>query len=163
MSITFDPVEVRKILGVEFCQTCAQDTLPLPSGCCAWCDTQLIPPVGKRRHFVAPTEGDDPPPEQPGFCAYCQESLPAQLRPQRARRFCSDSCKQKWWCRYTPKGRAWIRRHTPSTTPIRVKAVHVHGTESGYNYHRCRCTACRAAAASARRLRRWKQQAGLTA
>ena len=97
------PAAVREALGIVYCPTCQQDTMPLePSGICAFCDLQLVPPAPKRsRLSTLPI----PPVQLPGRCVMCEGPLP-----KFKQKFCSDAHKQAYWVRYTARGRAWVAR-----------------------------------------------------
>ena len=112
--------EMRAILGVEFCKVCQQDTLPLDTGRCGFCDYQIIPPkgrvwTGRKPAPLAATAIPEPlpAPDHPaGHCQLCGEKLPVDEHAGNAarRKFCSQSCKQGFWRKYTVEGRACVRR-----------------------------------------------------
>ena len=37
-----DVLSIRTILGIAYCPFCEQDTMPLPSGMCAFCDHYIV-------------------------------------------------------------------------------------------------------------------------
>lgn len=34
---------IRELLGIVYCPTCEQDTMPLSTGLCGFCDTKIAP------------------------------------------------------------------------------------------------------------------------
>lgn len=98
----------RDVLGIVFCPTCGCDTMPHDAtGQCFFCDTQLVP----RNRVAPPAQHHLPPPPVllSGRCAFCEGVL-AHGRTKK-RLYCSLSCKQQYWVRYTPAGSAWAARH----------------------------------------------------
>ena len=88
---------------IRFCPTCKQDTMPLSSGICAWCESNLI--TGEPPDSVEPR----PPTHIHGRCDYCEAMLPDGSPSYQ--RYCSRECRQAYWIKYTRGGQRWLKRH----------------------------------------------------
>lgn len=88
----------RMALGIEFCPTCAVDTLPdARSGRCFWCDTKLAKP--DPRHRISRNDKEE--------CKECGTLFPYNPR-TATKRYCSKKCRQDKWLR-TEAGMAWSK------------------------------------------------------
>lgn len=109
--------EARVILNVHFCATCNCDTMPLDTtGCCAFCEAQLLPPTPRSERLKDAASGRFVPPPLPvpapvakGCCLNCGVLMPIGRRYKAL--YCGAACKQSFWVKYTEPGRAWVRRH----------------------------------------------------
>lgn len=103
----------KEILGHDqtpscvHCPTCYQETLPVGSGQCGWCNTILLrklPGIGwiydpcevERSPVEAKKERRDARPEVQALCGHCMNSFMVRPGPNGVpRRFCTPKCKQR--------------------------------------------------------------------